>query len=64
MGNLDDFFAGLEENLPSERFLPLWGGAANANFNMASPPYQYTGVRGRWILRSSTVWNAFSSLHT
>jgi hypothetical protein len=38
---VDNFFAGLEENLPSDRFLPLWGGGANANFNMASPPYQY-----------------------
>jgi len=38
---LDNFFAGLEGSLPSERFLPLWGGGANANFNMASPPYQY-----------------------
>ncbi|HZC02462.1 MAG TPA: FIST N-terminal domain-containing protein, partial [Gammaproteobacteria bacterium] len=40
--NFDNFFAGLEENLPSDRFLPLWGGGANTNFNnMASPPYQY-----------------------
>jgi hypothetical protein len=40
--NLDNCFAGLEENLPSERFLPMWGGGANANFdNMASPTYQY-----------------------
>src|SRR5215203_1362786 len=39
---VDHFFAGLEENLPSERFLPMWGGGANANFNnWASPPYQY-----------------------
>jgi len=38
---VDTFFAGLEEELPSERFLPLWGGGANANFNLASPPYQY-----------------------
>src|SRR5215207_2172519 len=38
---VDNFFAGLEENLPSERFLPLWGGGANANFNMAPPTYQY-----------------------
>src|ERR687893_2796396 len=38
---LDNFFAGLEENLPSERFLPLWGGGANDSFDMASPPYQY-----------------------
>jgi hypothetical protein len=39
MGNLDDFFAGLEEKLPGERFLPLWGGGADYNFNMES--YQY-----------------------
>jgi hypothetical protein len=40
--NLDNFFAGLEENLPSERFLPMWGGGANTNFdNMALPSYQY-----------------------
>ena len=38
---VDNFFAGLEGNLPSERFLPMWGGGANANFNLASPPYQY-----------------------
>jgi hypothetical protein len=41
MGNLDDMFAGLEENLPSERFLPMWGGEANNNFNMGEPTYQY-----------------------
>jgi hypothetical protein len=39
--NLDNFFAELEENLPSEQFLPMWGGGANDSFNMASPPYQY-----------------------
>jgi hypothetical protein len=38
---LDNFLAGLEENLPSERFLPLWGGGANASFKMTSPAYQY-----------------------
>jgi hypothetical protein len=39
---VDRFFGGLEENLPSERFLPLWGGGAGNNFNdWASPPYQY-----------------------
>jgi hypothetical protein len=39
---VDHFFAGLEENLPSERSLPLWGGGASNNYNnMASPPYQY-----------------------
>src|SRR5215204_5245632 len=39
---VDNFFAGLEENLPSERFLPMWGGGANSNFNnMALPSYQY-----------------------
>ena len=39
---VDNFFAGLQEELPSERFLPLWGGGANAGFNLASPPYQYS----------------------
>src|ERR687897_2563758 len=39
---VDNFFAGLEGNLPSDRFLPLWGGGANANFNNWAPPtYQY-----------------------
>jgi len=39
---VDNFFGGLEENLPSERFLPLWGGGAGNNFNdWASSPYQY-----------------------
>ena len=38
---LYDFFGGLEENLPSERFLPLWGGGAGNNFNAEGPTYQY-----------------------
>jgi hypothetical protein len=38
---LDDFFEGLEGNLPSERFLPLWGGGAGNNFNLEEPTYQY-----------------------
>jgi hypothetical protein len=38
---LDTFFGGLEENLPSERFLPLWGGGAGNNFNAEGPTYQY-----------------------
>jgi hypothetical protein len=39
---VDNFFGGLEENLPSDRFLPLWGGGAGNNFNnFASPTYQY-----------------------
>jgi hypothetical protein len=39
---VDNFFAELEENLSSERFLPLWGGGAGNNFNnFASPTYQY-----------------------
>jgi hypothetical protein len=38
---LDDFFAGLEGNLPSEQFLPLWGGGAGNNFNLEEPTYQY-----------------------
>jgi hypothetical protein len=39
--NLYTLFAGLEDNLPSERFLPLWGGGANTNFNVEGPTYQY-----------------------
>src|SRR5215212_6554976 len=39
--NFDNFFAGLEENLPSERFLPLWGGGAGNTFNLEEPTYQY-----------------------
>src|SRR5215216_2411237 len=30
--SLHNFFAGLEGNLPSERFLPLWGGGAGNNY--------------------------------
>jgi hypothetical protein len=39
--NFDPFFAGLKENLPSERFLPLWGGGAGNNLNLEEPTYQY-----------------------
>jgi hypothetical protein len=40
--NLDNFFAGLEGNLPSERFLPLWGGGANNSYGvMEESTYQY-----------------------
>jgi len=39
--NLDNFFAGLEENLPSERFLPIWGGGANKTGGWREPPHQY-----------------------
>jgi hypothetical protein len=39
--NLDNFFAELEGNLPSERFLPLWGGGAGNNYNLEEPTYQY-----------------------
>ena len=39
--NLDDMFAGLEENLPSERFLPMWGGGANKTGGWRKPPHQY-----------------------
>ena len=38
---LDNFFAGLEGDLPSERFLPLWGGGAGNNLNLEEPTYQY-----------------------
>jgi hypothetical protein len=39
--NFDHFIAGLEENLPGERFLPLWGGGAGNNINAEAPTYQY-----------------------
>jgi hypothetical protein len=39
--NFDSFLAGLEGNLPSDRFLPLWGGGAGNNFNAGTPTYQY-----------------------
>jgi hypothetical protein len=39
--NFDDFFAGLEGNLPSDRFLPLWGGGAANDFDAGAPTYQY-----------------------
>src|SRR5215218_4835586 len=39
--NLEHFFAGLEGNLPSERFLPLWGGGAVNNFSYEEPTYQF-----------------------
>src|SRR5918999_2920614 len=41
--NFYTFFAGLEDNLPSERFLPLWGGGASTAITSAweEPTYQY-----------------------
>jgi hypothetical protein len=39
--NLDNFFAGLEGNLSSDQFLPLWGGGAGNNFSWGEPTYQY-----------------------
>src|ERR671910_1250759 len=39
--SLDNFFAGLEANLPSERFLPMWGGGANDSFDVEGSYYQY-----------------------
>jgi hypothetical protein len=42
MDNLEHFFAGLEGDLPSDRFLPLWGGGAgNKTGTMEDPSYQY-----------------------
>src|SRR5215208_2273423 len=39
--DIDNFFAGLEGDLPSERFLPLWGGGAGNDLNLGKPTYQY-----------------------
>src|ERR687896_57057 len=36
----DEFFAGLEGDLPSDRFLPIWGGGAGDNLAMRQT-YQY-----------------------
>jgi hypothetical protein len=40
-GNIDNFFAGLEGNLSSDRFLPIWGGGAGNNFKLGERTYQY-----------------------
>src|SRR5215212_2384906 len=39
--NFDNFLAGLEGSLPSDPFLPLWGGGAGNNFDAGAPTYQY-----------------------
>src|SRR3712207_6613962 len=41
INSLEHFFEGLEGKLPSDRFLPLWGGGAGNNFNFGEPTYQY-----------------------
>jgi hypothetical protein len=38
--NFDHFFAGLETNLPSDQFLPIWGGGAGDNLALVQT-YQY-----------------------
>ena len=38
---LENFFAGLEENLSTLQFLPLWGGGAGNNLDTVGPTYQY-----------------------
>jgi hypothetical protein len=38
--NFDDFFAGLEGDLSSDRFLPIWGGGAGDNLALVQT-YQY-----------------------
>ena len=38
--NFDHFFAGLEGDLPSDQFLPLWGGGAGDNLALVQT-YQY-----------------------
>jgi hypothetical protein len=38
---LEYFFAGLEENLSTVQFLPLWGGGAGNNLDTVGPTYQY-----------------------
>ena len=38
---LENFFEGLEENLSTLQFLPLWGGGAGNNLDTVGPTYQY-----------------------
>jgi len=38
--NFDEFFAGLDGDLPSDRFLPIWGGGAGDNLALVQT-YQY-----------------------
>jgi hypothetical protein len=38
--NFDEFFAGLEGDLPSDRFIPIWGGGAGDNLALVQT-YQY-----------------------
>ncbi len=38
--NFDEFFAGLDGELPSDRFLPIWGGGAGDNLALVQT-YQY-----------------------
>jgi hypothetical protein len=38
---LENFFAGLEENLSTVQFLPLWGGGAGNDLDTVGPTYQY-----------------------
>jgi hypothetical protein len=39
--DIDNFFAGLEGDLPSDRFLPIWGGGAGNSLHPWKPTYQY-----------------------
>jgi hypothetical protein len=39
--DIDHFFAGLEGDLPGDRFLPIWGGGAGNSLNLGKPTYQY-----------------------
>src|SRR5918997_93835 len=43
---LENFIAGLEENLSTVQFLPLWGGGAGNNLDTVGPTYQYCDDEG------------------
>jgi hypothetical protein len=67
--NLDNFLAGLEENLPSERFLPMWGGGANKTGGWREPPHQYCDdevVSGgvSYVLLSGEAQTAWAISHS
>ena len=67
--NFDHFIAGLEGNLPSERFLPMWGGGAANNFSQEEPTYQYcddevTTDGVSYVLLSGEAQTAWANSHS
>ena len=53
--NFDHFFAGLEGNLSSDQFLPIWGGGAGDNLAMVQT-YQYSSARTELMVRGAALY--------